>query len=107
MALRQGQIRIQPMVIILKDPQSVVEDVVDQLDGRSGRPTGWMQRMRGRSAVHVTAVGQVPLYEGRACCYDHLRRFDGRPDLVLPFDTTCPGCAREFRVTLGLVRAGR
>lgn len=92
-----------PVVEIIEDPQAIVEAAADLIDGRARRPTSWMQRAAGRHGVDTTPLGGVPLYEGRACCYAHLNRFEGR-SLELPFETVCPECRRRFRVTLGVVR---
>lgn len=95
-----------PVIEIVSDPKRTVEDTADLHErietGGVSRPTRWLQRLAGRRpSIDATALGNVPLYEGRACCFDHLRRFDGRTDLEFPFETECRGCQRVFRVTLG------
>lgn len=103
-AFRYGLV-LKPVVEIVADPMGDAMRMVEQAQGGAVRapPTSWMQRHRQRGQVQLSEPGRVPTFEGRVCCYEHLRRFDGREDLQMPFETTCPGCARIFRVTLGAV----
>ena len=98
-------LRLAPHVEIVSDPAAVGEALVDLMIDQRSQPTGWLQRLRGRGAVGVTAIGQVPTFEGRACCYAHLRPFDGRSDLQFPFETMCPGCGRVLRIALTFMPA--
>lgn len=90
-----------PVAEIISDPLAALEAADAAIEGKRG-PTPWMQRLRKPSGVTQQGLGRVPTYEGRACCYTHLTRLAHRQDLEMPYETTCPECARVFRVTLGL-----
>lgn len=107
-ALANG-IQLRPVITIIEDPNGILQDGTDAYDaglnGGKRPPTSWMARVAGKANGRLTrtAAGEVPLYEGRACCFAHLRAFEGRSDLPFPWETTCPECRRRFRVTLGVV----
>lgn len=109
---RFGTATLRPVVEVIHDPLEVVEAAADaqsMFDRAAKRATPWMQRLRqgARPRVRVRSASGVPEFDGRACCADYLRRFDGRADLQFPFETTCPGCQRRFRVRLDLVTETR
>lgn len=102
-----SQMAIAPIVELVEDPAAVVEAAVDLTVG-ARRPTRWMQRMRrGSGTVSISAESGVPLYDQRVCCGEALRQYEGRGDLQMPFNVTCPECARVFRVRLDVVRVRR
>jgi hypothetical protein len=98
--------RLQPVLEIVSDPLAPVQTVADALDQVGKRPHGWMKRLRDAVSprVQVNPTSEVVRLDGRACCAEHVRRYEGRADLELPYEITCPGCGRVFRVKLGLVR---
>jgi hypothetical protein len=99
------------VITLVVDPVSdaarVVPTVAEMLEAaQGGRPaTGWMRRAAQRMAQRVTASPHgAPRFDGGTCCYEHLRGFEGRADLRLPFETTCPGCSAVYRIRLGTIR---
>ena len=103
-----SELFIGVIVELVDDPKAVLEaaaDIQEHLHRGTRRPTPWMQRMRtGQKRVTLSAESGVPLFDGRPCCAAHLARYEGRTDLEMPCDVTCPDCARVFRVRLDIVR---
>lgn len=101
---KMGALCIKPIVESLDDPENDTATVAEMLAAAQGggRPsTGWFQR--GRSAVSKSRHG-APLFNGKACCYEHIHGFEGRADLVLPFDTRCETCGASYRIRLAAIR---
>lgn len=100
-------VRIQPICEIVSDPSLVVENALDVLEAGGRRATGWMQRLRSKDhqvrRAETRSVSGVRTWDGRVCCAEHLRRFEGRGDLAMPFETTCPTCQRVYRIRLDIV----
>lgn len=96
----------RPVAVLIKDPTQVAQDALDVLEHGQPRATGWMQRLRTDAPRRVSAhaISGATLFDGRICCGEALGRFEGRADLPLPYDVTCPGCGRIYRVRLDLVR---
>jgi hypothetical protein len=103
----RSKLRIQPIARKISDPFKDVEIGAEQLDRFAGvrPPTPWMQRLANRAKAPVQArQSGVTVYDGRACCYEHLRAFEGRPKMKFPFRTSCPNCGTEFEIALSAVR---
>lgn len=107
---RSNRRRIQPVVTKVSDPAGLIISAADRLNQIDGhRPsTGWMRRAASgaRSPVESHRSGRT-VYDGRACCYEHLKKFEGRPDMVLPLTTTCPECQAEYRIDWGMATVSR
>lgn len=99
-------LRFVAVAEIIHDPTQIVEDALVALEEGTPQATSWMQKLRNPVArrVEVHSVSGGLLYDGRACCGDQLRRYEGRGDVVMPFEVTCPDCGRIYRVRLDLVR---
>lgn len=86
------------------DPSSDIDAaarLTSGLDTGAKTPTTWMRRIAGTSRrVTTTPIGQVPMYEGRACCFDHLSRFEAAGSLQVGVQTACPECSKTFVLEL-------
>tara|TARA_R110000824_G_scaffold54028_3_gene149084 strand:- start:4478 stop:4855 length:378 start_codon:yes stop_codon:yes gene_type:complete len=102
----RSRVRLQPMARLISDPLGDIETAADRLDNFDGtRPaTAWMQRAakRARSPVQAKRSG-LKVYDGRACCFEHLIRFEGRPDMKLPLITECLECHAKYEIAMTAV----
>lgn len=98
-------LQLRVVAELAEDPNHVVETALDVLQHGRPQATSWMQKLRGaRSPVSRHSVSGSVLYDGRLCCGEALRRFEGRTDLEMPYLVPCPDCGRVFRVKLDVVR---
>lgn len=101
-----GAIVIKPIVEQISEPQDQVRAIGEMLaDAELGgrRATGWMRRHATNAKITSSPHG-APQWSGRTCCYAHLTAFEGRPDLRLPFETTCPTCGAVYRIRMSAIR---
>ncbi len=101
------RIRLQPLAEKVHDPLGDAEmaaGLIQDLHEVGRKPTGWMQGLvgRGRSPIRARQHGST-VYDGRACCYEHLRAYEGRPNMQLPLTTTCPQCHSRFEIRMRAV----
>lgn len=96
--------QLRPVVELHHDPHQLLESALDVLQHGRPQATSWMQKLRRAKPLHHHSVSGAVLYDGRLCCADVLRAYEGRTDLAYPFLVTCPDCERIYRVRLDVVR---
>lgn len=106
---RARPLTLAPIVEVVSDPLNTIQtssELLEKAQTEGRQRSSWMQRLRRRSrpgGARAKPSGTV-VYEGRLCCYEHLTQFEGRAQMVYPFETTCENCGAVFRIHLGVTR---